>query len=287
MNAPQNPPWQPGQPGSGQTPQPGYGPPQGNPGQQGYGQPGPGQAQPGYGAPGAGGPGAGQPGYGGPGAGGPGQGQPYPYQQPPRKKRTGLIVGLAVGAVVLVVGGVFGKMYLSYAEEPGGGPGEKPIAQCELGADLLGQAHVSSFRLVQAPHEGDKGLKQSHCAWEQTKGKDGRNPRVLSFLVYDFDKFSDKPDRNLEQAKSNYSGFNVYANGQQAKPVQGLGDEAIIVAPSAPADLTEANLVVRKGAVVWNIRYSGRDKGFFSDSPFPLEDAEAIVRKTAEELTKR
>ncbi|MEU6152469.1 hypothetical protein ABZ816_20975 [Actinosynnema sp. NPDC047251] len=192
-----------------------------------------------------------------------------------------------MGAVVLVVAGVFGKLYLDYSKEPGGGPGEQPIARCELSAELRSQAHVSSFRLVQAPHEGEKGLKQTHCAWEQTKGKDGRNPRVLSFLVYDFDKFSDKPDRNLEQARNNYSGFNSYASGQQAKPVPGLGDEAILVAPSQKADLTEVNLLVRKGAVVWNIRYSGHDKGFFSDAEFPIEDAEAVVRKTGEEVTKR
>jgi len=275
VNAPHNGPGQPGQPGRpafGQPPPPGYGPP--GPGPHpahGPGQPG----QPGYGPP------PGPPGYG-----------PYPQPgahgpQPPGKKRTGLIVGLAVGAVVLVVGGVFGKLYLDYSDEPGGGPGEQPVAQCELSQELRAQAHVSSFRLVQAPHDSEKGLKMTQCAWEQTKGKDGRNPRVLSFHVYDFSKFSDKQDRNLEQAKNNYSGFNVYAWGQQAKPIQGLGDEAIIVAPSAPADLTEANLLVRKGAVVWNIRYSGRDKGFFSDSEFPIGDAEAVVRKTAEELTKR
>ncbi|MEV0678425.1 hypothetical protein AB0I60_18105 [Actinosynnema sp. NPDC050436] len=194
---------------------------------------------------------------------------------------------MAVGAVVLVVGGVFGKLYLDYSREPGGGPGEQPIPRCEISEGLRSQAHVSSFRLVQAPHEGEKGLKQTHCAWEQTKGEDGRDPRTLSFLVYDYGRFSDKQDRNLEQAKSNYSGFTSYASGQQAKPVQGLGDEAILVAPSAKADLTEVNLLVRKGAVVWNIRYSGRDRGFFSDTEFPVEDAEAVARKTAEELTGR
>ncbi|MEU4802048.1 hypothetical protein [Actinosynnema sp. NPDC023587] len=264
MNARQNWPHQPGRTGPGPTPPPG---------------------PPGYGPPGHGAP-QGPPGYGPP-PGAPGHGPPGGYGPPPKKKRTGLVVGLAVGAVVLIVGGVFGKLYLDYSGEPGGGPGEQPIAGCELSAELRSAAHVSSFRLVQAPHEGEKGLKQTHCAWEQTKGRDGRDPRVLSFLVYDFAKFSDKQDRNLEQAKGNYSGFTGYASGQQAKPVPDLGDEAILVAPSAKADLTEVNLVVRKGAVVWNIRYSGRDKGFFSDTGFPVEDAEAVVRKTGEELTRR
>ncbi|MFD8466262.1 hypothetical protein ACFV10_14265 [Streptomyces cyaneofuscatus] len=78
--------------------QPPYGYPQQPPAapQQGggWGQPGWGQQQPGI--PGGGGPGA---------AGWPPQG---PGAQPPRKKRTGLIVGIVAGAVVLAGGIAFG-----------------------------------------------------------------------------------------------------------------------------------------------------------------------------------
>ena len=88
-----------------------------------------------------------------------------------------------IGLVVLVVAGVVGSMYLEYAEEPGGGPGTDPIAQCELSADLKSRAHVSSFRLIQAPTDAKKGMKQTHCAWEQTKGEDGRDPRQHAGLV--------------------------------------------------------------------------------------------------------
>jgi len=121
------------QPGHGapqQPQQPGYGPPQGQPGygapqqgapqpgypQQGAQQPGYPQQQPGYGAP------QGQPGYGAPQQGHPQQGYPlqqgyggYPqggygggaYPQPP-KKSNGAVIGLAIGALVLVVLLVFG-----------------------------------------------------------------------------------------------------------------------------------------------------------------------------------
>lgn len=208
----------------------------------------------------------------------------YGPPPPPRKKRTGLVIGIVIGVVVLVVGGVVGSMYLNYIDEPGGGPGTDPIAGCELSADLKSQAHVSSFRLIQAPTDAKKGMKQTHCAWEQTKGKDGRNPRRLSFLVYDFTTFSDKQDRNLDQAHDNYTSFTSYATGEQAKTLD-VGDEAMILIPSSPTDLTEVNLLVRKGTVVWNIRYQGRDKGFFTDTEFPIADAEAVALKAAEELT--
>ncbi|MGW4111934.1 hypothetical protein ACWEFJ_13745 [Actinosynnema sp. NPDC004786] len=292
MNAPQDPqnpqyPPQP-RPNPGYAPQPGYGPP--DPRQHaGYGPP-PEFRQPGFEQTAVQQPGAQQPAFQQPGFQPPGQ-PGFPHQPgaygPPGKNRTGLVVGIAIGVVALVVAGVFGSMYLEYVEEPGGGPGTEPIAGCELSADLRSQARVSSFRLIQAPTDARKGMKQSHCAWEQTAGRDGRDPRRLSFLVYDFTTFSDKPDRNVEQAHGNYTSFMSYANGEQAKVIDDLGDEAMIIIPASPTDLTEVNLVVRKGTVVWNIRYQGRDKGFFSDSAFPVADAEAVARRTAEELTSR
>lgn len=106
---PQQPPQQPAghYPPSG--PRPGYGQPQGpGYGQQGYGQPQYGQ---GYGAP--------QGGYGQPQQG---FGQPGPYDGPPKKKKTGLVVGLAVGGVVLLGGLVLGGYFLF-----SGGP--RPVAE--------------------------------------------------------------------------------------------------------------------------------------------------------------
>jgi hypothetical protein len=220
----------------------------------------------------------------------PPQQQPYqqPYyqqQQPPKKKRTGLLVGIAVVAVLLVVGGVLGSMYLDYNEDVGGGPGDKPVAQCEISGELQRQARVSSFRIAGPPAE--RGYKQSNCFWEQTKGKDGKNPRTLNIMVYDSSEASNNDSRNLDQAKSNYASQTTQpAQGDQAKPTDGLGDEATFVIPGARTDLTEVDLVVRKGAVVYLIKYFGRDKGFFSDTEFPAAEAEAVVRKAAEELTR-
>lgn len=101
-------------------PQGPYGPPppQNNPyGQNPYGAPGAAPQQP-YGYPQQPPPppqqgGWGQPGI--PGGGGPGAGGGWPPQgpQPPRRKRTGLIVGIAVGAVVVAGAIVFGVTQLA------------------------------------------------------------------------------------------------------------------------------------------------------------------------------
>ncbi|HEX7305220.1 hypothetical protein [Lentzea sp.] len=118
------PPQQPGpyghqQPGHGQQPPPGYGQPQPGYGQQPPPPPGYGQQQ-GYG------PGPGQPGpYGQPQPGQPG---PYGQQQPgfgggyggppPKKSKTGLVVGVVLGVLVLVGGGVTAAVLLTGDDEP-------------------------------------------------------------------------------------------------------------------------------------------------------------------------
>ncbi|WP_114561531.1 hypothetical protein [Desertihabitans aurantiacus] len=162
----QHPP-QPGRPGfqapGGPGGQPGYGPGQqppghGQPGPQQPGQPGqwqPGQAQPGQWQPGQGQ----QPGFGqAPGAaggqpwqqrpgqpGGPGQ-QPPGYGptpggpgQPPRKNRTGLIIGIAAGALVVVLLATIGVVAAlrggdgDVATVPGGGDAERTPEQTVQG----------------------------------------------------------------------------------------------------------------------------------------------------------
>lgn len=278
MNAPQNPQHWPQQPPPGYPPQAGpqhpggYGPPgfqhqPGSPQQPGHQPPGP--HNPGHQQPG--------PGYGPPGV-------PGPHgPQPPKKNRAGLVVGILVAVVVLVVGGVATTFLLDYFEQPGGGPGEQPIAECDLSAELKAQAHVSSFRLVEKPAQ-DQGLKRWNCHWTQTEGKDGRDPRTLTFYIYDYDDFADKPDQNVEHAESNYDDAGKFAEGLQTKPVEGLGDEAMLIIEPTPRDSIDVKLIARKDTAVWSITYSGRDKGIISDSPMPLADAEAVVRKTAEEL---
>lgn len=265
MNAPQNWPQQPQQPGHAQ----GYGPGTPTHGTPGHGTPGPAFGQP---------PAA--PGHGAPGGYGP---QP---PQPPRKKRTGLVVGIVVAVVVLAIGGVFGSMYLEYTADVGGGPGDQPTEACAISDALKQQAKTSSFRLAITPDDGKTGLKHSLCMWEQAKGKDGTNPRKLSIHVYDYRVFNKDKAKNEDQAKSTY-GSQTTLSGDQAKPVEGLGDEAAFIKPSATSDKTHVGLVVRKGEIVYSIEYFGRDKGFFSDSEFPVPDAEAVVRKAADEMVAK
>ena len=118
----------------GQTPQPGYGTPGQTP-QQGYGMPGqgvqpgmqagmPGQTpQPGYGMPGQ----NVQPGYGMPQ-------QPAGGNQPPKKKKTGLIVGLIILAVVLIGGVIFA--FMKFGKKDGKGSSKDAEAAKQTVADF-------------------------------------------------------------------------------------------------------------------------------------------------------
>ncbi|MGW1464888.1 hypothetical protein ACWCPT_11145 [Streptomyces sp. NPDC002308] len=117
--SPQQPGAFPQQPGPGypnapqQQPQPGYGypnAPQQQP-QPGYGYPNPPQPQPAWGQPGPGQPGAGQPVWGQPGIPGQPTAPGWPVQ-PPRKKPVKLIVGILVGALVVVGGVAYGVSQL-------------------------------------------------------------------------------------------------------------------------------------------------------------------------------
>ncbi|WP_086824372.1 hypothetical protein [Allokutzneria sp. NRRL B-24872] len=216
--------------------------------------------------------------------------QQYPGwhpQQPPRKKRTGLVVGIVIAVLVLGVGGYFGVLYLNYSsgEDPGAGPGGQPVAQCDISSGLRQEAKVSSFRLAGEPPRA-RGMKHSNCFWEQTKGKDGKDTRKLQIHVYDFRGVNRLPERDVEQAKGSYRGA---ARDPIAldRPLAGA-DEATLLDPSSlQTSQTEANLVARKGAVYYLIKYWGHDKGFFGDTAFPAQTAQSVVIKVAEELLAR
>lgn len=129
---------QPQQPGYGQSQpqQPGYG--QSQPQQPGYGapqQPGYGQSQPpGYGqTPPPGGYGQQQPGYGAPQQQPGGFGQPLPPA--PKKSKTGLIVGVGGGAVVLIVAIILLVMQ-PWAGGPGAGDSPTQVVEGYMGTTV-------------------------------------------------------------------------------------------------------------------------------------------------------
>jgi hypothetical protein len=97
-------------------------------GQQPYGQPG----QPAYGQPAYG-----QPGYGGTGHPYGPQNQGFGYQQPPKKK-TGVIVGSLVGALILIGGLVVGAIFLFGSKTIDQADAQREVGQ--LGEQLLGVA---------------------------------------------------------------------------------------------------------------------------------------------------
>jgi hypothetical protein len=253
----QPPPFGQGQPGHGQQgPPPGYGRQPGYP--QGYPQ------QPGYPP---------QQGYPPPGYGAP--------VQPPRKKKTWLILGIVGGVVVLLGAGIpLGIFAGDYYASTGAAPSSTPVPdECQIPAPVLEKAGFPSFsRTNDGGGAFVPGLKQIGCA------------------------FKPGPDENVRDATMNiriveYSGEGAAQQAKNAfmptKPevapteVRGLGDKAALVRLVTQSAFSGAELHVLKGTNVFTVEISGWDKGFFSNSPIPQQEADDAVKAVGAEIVKR
>jgi len=195
--------------------------------------------------------------------------------QPPRSRRTTLIIGLVVG--LLGVGGWLGGLYLEYVEAKGiPYSGETLPAECEISAALKREALVSNPVLVQRPEEANRELvRHTQCFWKQTKGQDGFDKRILGIHVYRHTDFTDPQ----AAARATYEDLSV-AGGAG---VPGLGDAANS-AQRPNEGTTEVALVVRRGPLVYQVTYRGSYRGFFADRPVEVGLAEDITRKVVREL---
>lgn len=243
---------------------PPYGP--GQPGQPGYGQQGPyPPQQPGYPPPGY--PQQGYPGYGAP-------------MRPPKKKRTGLILGI-VGAVVVLLGagiplGIFASDYFA---STGAAPSSSPVpAECQVPAQALEKAGFPSFALGGPGTANVPGLKQVNCSW-----KPGPDENVR--------------DATLSVRITGYSGENardsanhLYEPIAPAVPptgVKGVGDKAVLVRLVTKSAFSGSELHVLKGTTVVIVEVSGWDKGFFSNSPMPQQETDDAVKAVGTEIVKK
>ncbi|MEU0794584.1 hypothetical protein ABZ342_31375 [Amycolatopsis sp. NPDC005961] len=245
-----------------QQPPPPYGP-----GQPGYGQQGPPgyPQQPGYPPPGY--PQQGYPGYGGP-------------VPPPKKKRTGLILGIAGAVVVLLGAGIpLGIFASDYFASTGAAPSSSPVpAECQVPAAVLEKAGFPSFALGGPGTANVPGLKQVNCSW-----KPGSDENVR--------------DATLSVRITGYSGENARAQanqlfapvGPEVPPtdVKGVGDKAVLVRLVTKSAFSGSELHVLKGTTVVIVEVSGWDKGFFSNSPMPQQETDDAVKAVGTEIVKK
>ncbi|SFW45074.1 hypothetical protein [Amycolatopsis australiensis] len=254
----QQPPYGQGQPGY-PGPQPGYPPPQ-----PGYQPP-----QPGY-----------QPaGYPPPGYPPAGYGAPMP---PPKKKRTGLILGVIGGVVVLLGAGIpLGIFASDYFASTGAAPvSSPPPAECQIPAPVLEKAGFPSFA---GSNDGGTsapvpGLKQVGCGFKPGPDENVRDA-TLNVRVVEY-----SGENALKQAKDNFM-----PTRPEVAPtdVPGIGDKAALVRLVTNSAFGGAELHVLKGTNVVTVEVSGWDKGFFSNSPMPQQEVDEAVKAVGAEVVKK
>ncbi|MFJ7210308.1 hypothetical protein [Amycolatopsis sp. NPDC098790] len=248
-----------------QPPPPPYGQ-----GQPGYGQQGPYPQQPGYPPPGY--QPQGYPGYG------PGYGAPMP--PPPKKKRTGLILGI-VGAVVVLLGaGIPLSIFASdYFASTGAAPSSSPVpAECQVSAQTLEKAGFPSFALGGPGTANVPGLKQVNCSWKPGPDENVRDATLSVRLT----AYSGEGAR--ESANHLYQPI---APAVPPTEVKGVGDKATLVRLVTQSAFSGSELHILKGTTVVIVEVSGWDKGFFSNSPMPQQETDDAVKAVGAEVVKK
>ena len=249
-----------------QQPPPPYGQ-----GQPGYGQQGPYPQQPGYPPPGyppqQGYP-QGNPGYG------------MPMQQPPKKKRTGLILGIIGGVVVLLGAGIpLGIFAGDYFASTGAAPSSSPVpAECQVPAPVLEKAGFPSFVLGGQGTQDLPGIKQQGCSWKPGPDENVRDATMHVQIT----RYSGESAR--EQANDM---FKPKAPALPPTDVRGIGDKAVLVRLATDSAFSGSELHVLKGTTVVILEVSGWDKGFFSNSPMPQDETDAAVQAVGAEIVKK
>ncbi|WP_033261425.1 hypothetical protein [Amycolatopsis vancoresmycina] len=230
-------------------------------GQQGY--PGYPQQPPGYPP---------QPGY--PPAG---YGAPVP---PPKKKRTGLVLGIIGGVVVLLGAGIpLGIFASDYFASTGAAPSSSPVpAECQVPAPVLEKAGFPSFVLAGQGAQDLPGVKQQGCSWKPGPDENVRDATMHVQIT----RYSG--DSAREQANDL---FTPKAPVIPPTDVRGIGDKAVLVRLANDSAFSGSELHVLKGTTVVVLEVSGWDKGFFSNSPMPQEETDAAVRAVGAEIVKK
>jgi hypothetical protein len=239
-----------------QPPQYGYGQgPQGYP-QQGY--PPPGMPPPGYGPPPPG----------------------YPGYGPPKKKRTGLILGIIGGVVVLLGAGIpLGLFAKDYYASTGAAPMSSPAPDvCKVAPQTLEKAGTTSLVNGNVKDDSQLGLKQTGCGWRPPADENVLD-RKMSLHLAEYS--GNDPE---ESAKS---GFLPGTPEEHPTEVKGIGDRAVLIRIVNDTAFSGSEIRVLQGKASFTVELSGWDKGFFSNSAIPPEESDAAVKEVAAEIAKK
>jgi hypothetical protein len=182
------------------------------------------------------------------------------------------VVVLVVVLGLLGVGGlatVGGFFWASTRDRGAPQVGASMPEQCALGDDVLTAARTTNRETGQELDEN-----WHVCTYGQTLGQDGSDSRGL---VAQTAKLDDE-----EMASGNFRSM----QSGQVRPIDGLGDEAVWVLTQS-GNLSTTTAVVRVGATIHQATYTGFDRGVFTNSPIPQDEAESITRRAVESLLGR
>lgn len=207
----------------------------------------------------------------------PGWGPP----RPPRRSKAPLVAGILVG--VLVLAGVITALVIHLNVNEDGGSSkraDKLPAMCgNVSEAALAKAHTTNPNgLMSRETKLSKGVRTT-CSWNQTKGVDGKGHRTTDVSV----------TNEREEAESAFArsvSMNM-ANTQGTplqKPIEGLGDEAVVVLVETKSAFTEMSVIVRKGEMIVEIDHSGWDAGLFANTKPDPAELEAAAKGVAEEM---
>lgn len=228
------------------------------------------QPPPGYGQQGP----YGQP---GPAYGPPGYGPGFP---PPKKKRTGLILGLSGGGVVVLGVGITLAVFASgYYKSVGSAPSSAtPPAECQVAPDLLAKIGNTSYVSDAAPNANVPDLKQIGCAWRPPESE---NVRDRGLNVYIAEYSGDDAEGAAQRS------FHQYHDEGPTEDVPGIGDRAVLTRLQTSSAFSGAKMEVLQGPASFSVELSGWDKGFFANGRIPQEEADSAVKLMAAEIVKR
>ncbi|MDX8142691.1 hypothetical protein SK854_11230 [Lentzea sp. BCCO 10_0061] len=210
----------------------------------------------------------------------PGWGPP----QPPKKSKAPLVVGTLAG--VLVLAGVVTGLVLHLNVNKDSGTSKRadklPSLCGNVSETALAKARTTNPNgLMSRETKLSKGVRTT-CSWNQTKGVDGTGHRTTDVSV----------TNEREEAESAFSrsiSMNM-ANTQGTplqKPIEGLGDEAVVILVETKSAFTEMSVIVRKGEMIVEVDLSGWDAGLFANTKPDPAELEAAARGVAEEMVAK
>ncbi len=200
--------------------------------------------------------------------------------QPRPRRRTGLVVGIVVGGVVLVLIGVAAIFVVPRLTKTVGAAayvGEVP-SECRTSAEVMGGIGTPNIAKPNVDDAGS-GIHRVSCGWRPAESERTRfRSTTVTFNTYTSDYPTD-PVSAAQQSFEDYPG----------QPIDGIGDAAMITEDEDRSSAyRSAEVRVIKGTTVLSVLYGGWDNGLFDNQPMPdgavAEGAQAVARELVANL---